>query len=122
MHIIRLRGPWQKTLLGDSQPIRTTVPESGVGHPVGASYRRSFNSPTGIENAQVNLNIDSWGGRLDGVSLNNQQLTTQSPPFRGDVTELLQPHNTLIVHLTEDDQGAILDGEVYLTIREENEA
>lgn len=121
MHTIRLRGPWQKTLLGDAQPVRTTVPESGEGHRVGAGYRRTFNCPTGLENARVYLHIENWGGKLDGVTLNDRQLPIQGRPFQNEVTDLLKSQNSLIVHLKADDQAAILDGEVYLSIIERDE-
>lgn len=118
MHTIRLRGPWQRILLGDAHPLQTTVPETGAGHSVGASYKRNFNCPTGIENAQVFLALESWRGQLDGIALNQHPLPSGPAPLLIDITDKLQPQNTLVIHLRENEQPVKLDGEVSLKIAE----
>ena len=120
MHTIRLRGPWQKVLLGDAQPTRVTIPETGPGSSPGASYKRKFNCPTGIENATVYLAIDGWRGRLNALALNDKQLPITVAPLKIDVTNHLQSQNTLTIHLSSDDEPSTLSGEVSLRIDETN--
>ncbi|WP_146521417.1 hypothetical protein [Stieleria varia] len=123
MHTIRLRGPWKKIPLGENQPIRVTIPETAAASGSGATYQRSFNCPTGIDQSRVQVDIESWDGSMIGILLNEISLTLPSQPISCplsfDVTDHLQPHNTLVIELQpkEKEHGCVgLTGEVSLKI------
>src|SRR5689334_5491123 len=82
-HSIRLRHPWE------------TIP-SEAGR---ATFRRTFNSPTGLDAWQrVSLEIDRVIVSAE-VSLNDVALGRLSPGelFVADITDVLKPGNELLV-------------------------
>ncbi len=156
MHIIRLRGPWlvepvARFLLqsdGTYRPVSDDLPPAArVTMPADWSatcggdflgrvrYRRTFQKPTGLESGErVFLVVEP--SRSQGViTLSDKRLGDvrwSEPPFRLDITCLLENHNRLeivVEHPALDATGAANDdgethppgglvGEVRLEIEE----
>ena len=125
MHIIRLRRPWRKSFGLHSVPLTVDVPDvDGAATPDQehtATYRRSFNQPTGLEpSSRVQLRVERWQGVMTSATLNNAPLQTGSTRIDTDITDLLQPQNQLAIVLTgRPGQVARLSGEVTLAISED---
>ena len=104
MHSIRLRGPWECFLKGETEPRRIEMPATwqalaelaGIASPL--RLLRRFGLPTGITpQDRLELVIESAGVSLE-VALNRQPLgkiPPSSQPSRFDVTALLAPRNEL---------------------------
>jgi hypothetical protein len=92
MHRIRLRHPWQAELLSD-EPARTDSSFQLI------HYRRKFNCPTGIENAQLSLTIRplTTETEVTGVQLNGRELTAASQ--EAYPVDQLEPFNELSIAL-----------------------
>ncbi len=121
MHIIRLRGPWEKQT-GDDEVVRVDVPEDEseiAGSPQAIVwYRRNFNRPTGLQSQdRVYLKVTSWTGSLQSVQLNDQPIAVGAPPLEVDITSRLAPHNVVcLTFRSAADEMPRLSGEVSLAI------
>ncbi|TWT83201.1 hypothetical protein CA13_46640 [Planctomycetes bacterium CA13] len=130
MHTIHLRFPWSKRAKNQTESVKVDVPEVEVSKTAmleteatnpslcGVIYTRSFNRPTGLKpGVSVLLSIHSWQGKLSQLQLNGAFLSVGEQPFAVDVTEQLEQHNQIELHL--DPIGVIapnLCGEVCLQI------
>lgn len=120
-HNIRLRRPWHKTLVGSDVVTRVDVPESPGEAADQAStyqYARRFNCPTGLDSqSKVHLAISGWNGQIVSILLNGHPLEPGTQSMNVDVTDLLEPHNQIIIQLTGTHKApASLTGEVGLAI------
>lgn len=124
MHTIRLKRPWLRERQVDGQESsaqRVDAPDDsplldGVGV---TTYRRKFNRPTGLDQGdEVFLSIESWTGGSMEVRLNGEELPAVGSAINVGVMSLLQPHNELVVRITDagETQGRIT-GEVALRIQ-----
>ena len=144
VHVIRLRRPWEKSTdqglrwerIGVPEPVESPEVESPeVESPAAESpaigpsedtveavvmYRRNFNSPSGLEpDTRVMLRVDRWQGRLVSVAVNESELEAETTTFLADITDMLRPHNQIVLRLTGSSRGpARLSGEVSLEIHE----
>ena len=129
MHVIRLRGPWQKGAGPDTVPVRIDVPEVEVVHESSQSpqdrtydYRRNFNLPSGLqESSRVFLRVDGWQGRIESAELNGTPLDVSDGNINVDITSFLEPQNQIRLRLTNGPgQAARLSGEVTLAIDDDH--
>ncbi len=127
MHIIRLRGPWEKQVDGRGEVIRVDVPDietptlavaEAGDRRASILYSRNFNLPSGLDpQDRVRLNIAAWLGRLRSVRLNGRTLAIGDAPLRIDLTDRLQRHNSIRLELHADaGEQPRLCGEVTLSI------
>lgn len=119
MHSIRLRGPWECFLPGETEPRRIEMPAtwqaladlagSDLSHPGPIRLLRRFGMPTGIDPGdRLEIVIDSAGVPLE-ASLNGQLLGSLSPsqqPRRLNVMGLLASRNELAISFSPTDAGA----------------
>lgn len=120
-HRIRLRGPWEYELPGESPPSRATMPchwrDLGLAPPCPAlRWRRRFGYPGRIDaHERVWLTFaDGW--RRSAVQLNGAVLGRLDGTGEFDVTALLRERNDLLVEIENpgpDDTW----GEVALEVR-----
>ena len=119
MHNIRLRGPWEKQIEGESS-VRADVPDSAEVAAPSVCYRRRFNRPSGLESdVHVYLRITAWTGEVDSIQLNEHPLVVTAPPLTVEVTSQLLDHNEITIRLMVDRNNAQsprLSGEVRLVI------
>ena len=120
-HIIRLRGPWQRTVGSETSSLETHSTESvklpddwqtQLGNDFCGSvrYQRHFNCPTGLDATTVVELVFRGSPLLRGVMLGEQPVdvaTSSSPPsdsqsdpaplqkFRFAIHDRLQPRNAL---------------------------
>ena len=121
-HTIRLRRPWEKQIGGQSSE-RIDVPEIDLANtvqtmepPEESTYRRRFNQPTGLtENTAVELEIQSWVGRLISVQVNDYSVPFDgnARSVRANISSMLSPHNLLTIRIAPHD-GASTDHKVLL--------
>lgn len=122
MHLIRLRRPWQKIVGPASEPATIDVPEldekPAANELAAATYRRSFNKPTGLEpSSRVHLRVAGWQGLLESAELNDARLPADETRIDADITGLLRPQNQITIRLIgRPGQAARLSGEVALAI------
>ena len=114
-HIIRLRGPWQRTVLRNepenapnTETVTVRMPNSwteDLGREFAGTvrYRRMFNRPTGIsDQTPICVRFEQVVGYAT-VSLNDQPLgTIRWPEVSGrfEISGRLQPRNQLDVEVT----------------------
>jgi hypothetical protein len=113
VHRIRLRGPWDYAVLagegaGPLPPSgRAKMPADwqslfGADFRGRGQFRRGFHQPTGVEGSQrVWLSIDAGPAfSIDAVALNGTPLeVANASALRIDITDLLRPHNELVLEL-----------------------
>ncbi len=121
MHIIRLRGPWERQVAGSASVTRGSVPDSegSTADAQSILYLRRFNKPTGLEpQERVYLQVDHWQGERCWVELNGRSLASSSaPPLQVDITAQLSAHNLLSLRIDSGEgQPPSLVGEVNLAI------
>lgn len=113
-HIIRLRGPWQRTVLCDEREDTSNDAKMTVRMPVSwgndlgedfrgkVRYRRMFNRPTGIDElTDIRLRFERLVGNAV-ILLNQKQLgAIQWPDVTGQfaINGLLEPRNQLDVEI-----------------------
>ncbi|MCG6154868.1 hypothetical protein [Rubinisphaera margarita] len=112
-HSIRLAGPWQVEPLdglsfrdGSTDSLRVKLPRDWseiFGENRGrARFERSFNAPTGIDQARLFLTFEELHGRVS-LSLNGRTLVEHAEPvndLRVEITELLESSNRLELTLS----------------------
>ena len=83
-------------------------------------YRRGFNLPSGLTpSSRVLLRVDGWDGQLESITVNGSPLETLSAKIDADITDLLRPHNEILVRLSDAAAApARMSGEVTLAIQE----
>ena len=126
MHVIRLRGPWQRCRQDGSQPARIDVPETSDQQPGQQGtfwYRRHFHLPSGLDSrSRVYLRIDGWQGLLETASINQIPLSVEHLRTGADLTESLQQSNQISLQLAGlAGQTPRLDGEVKLVIVDDDD-
>ena len=97
------------------------MPEQGEQQSEATTYlfRRGFNLPSGLQpSSRVLLRVDGWEGRLESITVNGSPLETGSATIDTDITELLRPHNEILVCLSDAAAPARMSGEVTLAIQE----
>jgi hypothetical protein len=110
-HTIRLRYPWEKTLrIVDSSSQRVTETAAvkvSVPEPMEdlsdhkAVYQRRFNRPTSLTpNCVVRLEIESWEGQLESLSINQSPIPTGPSPISVEITEFLRVQNVISIGLS----------------------
>ncbi|MCC7473983.1 MAG: hypothetical protein IT425_01195 [Pirellulales bacterium] len=118
MHSIRLRGPWGVEPVArfvpradgsfvettaDLPPASRQVVPADWSEPLGGkflgrvNYRRTFQSPTGLDGGQRVFLVVELQASRGQVSLGNSPLG--ETPLRRDITQLLEPRNVLIITL-----------------------
>ncbi len=127
MHVIRLRGPWSKTIAGSTVAIDVPEPTpspvlatSALSAGSLAIYERRFNRPTGLQAAtRVLLGLSHWSGTVIRLEVNGQLFTLSDPPVEIDITDALLHHNRISISLEPLlAQMPRLDGDVTLKIYE----